>query len=145
MVLENGEEPVRSTAVVVGESRNLTVQEVRLSGVLGVDVNGRVDGGNSEALLRVLEDMLRSDDLKVVLDFDDLSYISSAGLRVVMIMSRRLAKREGGRFAACGVRGVVREVFEVSGFNKIVPLYPGFEEAVESLNAVLVLDEEEEE
>ncbi len=53
------------------------------------------------------------------MDLEQLAYISSAGLRVVLMAAKR-AKQSGGRLLLCGLSPAVRELFEISGFLKIL-------------------------
>ena len=101
--LEDG--VVRSPAILVGNAKNLTVRETRGDGVLVVDVNGSVNGANAEEFHRVVGDMVLDDDSRMVLDFGDLVYISSAGLRIVLLLSRRFLKIEGGPLRAVRSEG----------------------------------------
>jgi anti-anti-sigma factor len=60
---------------------------------------------------------------QLLLDFTELDYVSSAGLRVLLIAAKRV-KACQGRLAICALRPDVLEVFEISGFTKIFSLYP---------------------
>jgi anti-anti-sigma factor len=69
---------------------------------------------------------------KVALDFTQLDYISSAGLRVLLGAAKKL-KASGGKFAMFGLNQSVREVFEISGFSAILAVYPSETEAVAAM------------
>lgn len=55
----------------------------------------------------------------VVIDCAGLDYVSSAGLRVILIAARA-AQRAGVSFALCALQPAVREVFDLSGFSSII-------------------------
>jgi anti-anti-sigma factor len=59
----------------------------------------------------------------LIIDCAGLEYVSSAGLRVFLVTARN-AQRTGLWFAVCGLRQVVREVFELSGFSRVMTVYP---------------------
>ena len=65
----------------------------------------------------------------VLLDLSSLSYISSAGLRAILLIGRQLRKQKG-TIAVCSLSPIVREVFEISGFDKIFPVYENQEAAI---------------
>ncbi len=65
---------------------------------------------------------------RCVLDLGGLVFTSSAGLRVFLGLAKRI-KNAGGRLAFCTVQPAVREVFEVSGFTRILSLVDGVAEA----------------
>jgi len=58
----------------------------------------------------------------VVIDGAGLEYVSSAGLRAVLL-GARAAQKAGIPFALCALQPAVREVFELSGFSKIIPVH----------------------
>ena len=66
---------------------------------------------------------------KVVLDFSQLDYISSAGLRVLLGAAKQL-RASGGAFGMFGLNQSVREVFEISGFSSILSVYQSEAEAL---------------
>lgn len=71
---------------------------------------------------------------KVVIDFSGVEYISSAGLRVLLVAAKS-AKSRGGALTLCGLRGSVREVFEVSGFDTLLGAHDSVSEAAAALGA----------
>ena len=64
-----------------------------------------------------------------MLDLDRLKYISSAGCRVILLAAKQ-QKLKGAKFALCNLRNEVRDVFEISGFAKILDIHPTREAAV---------------
>ena len=85
----------------------------------------RVDGANA----REFQAAIAGTDSPVVLDMERLVYISSAGLRVILIIARSL-QGENRKFAVCSLVGPVREVFEISGFDKIIQTHDTQKKAV---------------
>ena len=82
----------------------------------------RVDGTNASEFQQALEAAISENDSIVILDCEQLSYISSAGLRVVLLTARAL-QRQNSKFAVCSLSDQIREVFEISGFDKIIPVH----------------------
>jgi anti-anti-sigma factor len=83
--------------------------------ILLVRLSGRLDGTNAAEAEQALLGRIESGPTRVVLDMTELDYISSAGLRVVLLAAKRLRKAEGA-LSLCGMKAHIREVFEVSGF-----------------------------
>ncbi len=101
------------------------------SGVLVATVSGRIDHTASEEFTKAIEPLLQScaqGQAPILLDFSDVSYISSAGLRVLMMASRR-AKVQKGVFVIASLQPMVQEVFAISRFNLIMPCYASVEAA----------------
>ncbi len=94
-------------------------------------VNGRVDGTNASMLDEVIRDQLEAGQSSLVFDFTNLSYISSAGLRVLLVAARECQSRDG-KSVFCGLSKMVAEVFEISGFDKILTVLASRDEALES-------------
>lgn len=76
---------------------------------------GRLDSTSSPELEKVLTDSLAAGTKRLVFDFSDLDYISSAGLRVVLLAGKRL-RPPHGKMVLVGMREIVKEVFAMSGF-----------------------------
>ena len=93
---------------------------------------GRVDHQNADALRAALAphlaDCATGRD-RLVLDGAQLEYISSAGLRVLMLAARQ-AKTQGGTIVVAAMQPVVREVFEISRFNLVFETYGSVREAL---------------
>ena len=83
---------------------------------------GRIDSSNAHQLQRELEAGLNDDVKAVVLDFEEVSFISSAGLRIVLLIGRELKKRQG-KYAVCSLSEPIRDLFEISGFDQVVPIH----------------------
>jgi anti-sigma B factor antagonist len=58
----------------------------------------------------------------VIIDCAALDYVSSAGLRV-FVLAARAAQRAGASFAICALKPAVREVFELSGFSRLIAVH----------------------
>ena len=99
---------------------------------LVVKVEGRVDGANAREFQDELEAAVEETDRVVVLDLGQLSYISSAGLRVILLTVRTL-RQQDTKFAVCSLADPIREIFEISGFDKIIPIHASRAEAVSEL------------
>ena len=82
-------------------------------------LGGRLDTITSPELEKELKDSL--DGVKsLVLDFEGLSYISSAGLRV-LLSAQKIMNRQG-EMKITHVNDTIREIFEVTGFTEILTI-----------------------
>ncbi len=98
-------------------------------GVVILAVDGNLDGEGTQALEEQVLSLLESGSTKLLFDFSSLDYINSSGLRVLVLAYQRLRK-DSGVVAICGVKDYIQEVFEVSGYDKIFPLYPARADAL---------------
>lgn len=102
---------------------------VRLETVGSITVvvpEGRLDFGTAAAFEKQLQDVLGAGGTvpaAVIVDCASLDYVSSAGLRAILLAARG-AQRAGVAFALCALRPSVREVFDLSGFSRIISVHP---------------------
>lgn len=90
---------------------------------------GRLDSMTSPDFEESIGKYLKSPNCNLLLDFDDLDYISSAGLRVVL-NAAKVFRGANWQFAACNMQDHVREVFEISGFDSFITIYDSVEEFI---------------
>lgn len=109
---------------------DLTTQEV--SGVMVAKVAGRLDAASASQFEKASEGWIAAGTKRLVLDLGALEYISSAGLRAVLSTMKRL-KAAGGSLAVCGLGGVVKDVFAISGFDTLLPVASTVAEATARL------------
>lgn len=81
-------------------------------------VSGRLDTTTSPELEEVLKDLFEQGVNELVLDFADLEYVSSAGLRVLLFAQKSL--NDGGKMTIKNVREEIMEVFDMTGFLDIL-------------------------
>ena len=72
--------------------------------------------------------IVKHPDTGVVIDLNKVDFVSSAGLRVFLILAKSLQK-EKRDFSICNLNEVVNEIFDTSGFNQIITVHPSRDEA----------------
>ncbi|MCY4407930.1 MAG: STAS domain-containing protein [Rhodospirillaceae bacterium] len=100
--------------------------------VLSVHVSGRIDAGNASEFEKTVRSAIEDGDRTVIVNFENLRFISSTGLRVVLMTAKSLRRRDAA-FALCSLSGAVLEVFRTSGFDKIIAIHPTRADALASL------------
>jgi anti-anti-sigma factor len=88
-----------------------------------VTVTGRLDGIYSTAFANQVGELITGQNPKILIDFTDVDFVTSAGLRAVLLLVKK-AKAAGGTFALCGVNEQVREVLDISGFTAMFNIHP---------------------
>lgn len=115
----------------------MQVTAKRYADVLVVATEGRVDYLNAEEFKSALFPHLancRAGGDKIILDLSRLEYISSAGLRVLMISAKE-AHAARGTLVAVSLQPVVREIFEISRFTLVFDLHDSVQDAMRELSA----------
>ena len=90
---------------------------------------GRLDLSTAPEFAKECAGLIDAGERHIVVDFEGLDFVSSAGLRVILGLAKRL-KAEGGKASFCGLRGVVKEVFELSGFVGLLSIFETLDEAL---------------
>jgi len=116
---------------------HLELRQSRTGDVVVIAVSGRVDHANADQFRaelwpHVLGCAAGGD--RLVLDLAGLEYISSAGLRVLMLASRQ-AKARDGTLVVCGLQPIVREIFQISRFDVVLQVLANREVALGELRA----------
>jgi stage II sporulation protein AA (anti-sigma F factor antagonist) len=101
-------------------------------GILIVVPQGRVDSTTSGELERRLLQHVEKGERRLVVDLARIEYISSAGLRVLLLVAKRLQAAEG-RLVLCTLGPAVWQVFELAGFLPIFEIAASREEVLEHL------------
>ena len=105
----------------------------RNNGTLIAAPSGRVDGFNAQDFHQTLTGAIGDDDTAVLVDMSGLNYISSAGLRAILMIAKALWQRKA-KFMLCSLSGSISEVFKMSGFDKIIEIHSSKEDALASLS-----------
>jgi len=92
-------------------------------------VSGRIDSSSSPELEKKINKLISQGEKNILLNFSNLEYISSAGLRVLLVSAKKL-KSVNGKFMICCIKGMVKDVFVMSGFIDILTIFKNEEEAL---------------
>ena len=76
--------------------------------------------------------MIQQSGQPVLIDFGNLDYISSAGLRTLLLLAKEM-KKNNNLLALCGLNEAIMEVIRISGFDTIVSVYPTIEDGINLL------------
>ncbi len=98
---------------------------------------GRVDHLNSDEFLAALAPHLalcETGGIALLFDLSEVEYMSSSGLRVLMIAAKQ-AKPRGGQVAVAAPQALVAEVLEISRFNLVLPIHASVDDGLRALSA----------
>ena len=88
-----------------------------------VGLSGRLDTTNYSLLETALRELIEGPQNKILIECSGLDYVSSSGLRVLLMALKKITLLKG-RFVLCGLQRSIHEIFEVSGFISIFEIYP---------------------
>jgi len=93
-------------------------------------VEGRIDGNNATEFQEEFMSAISDSDRIAVIDCQGLTFISSAGLRAILLISKDM-RRVGARLAVCSLTSEVKQVFILSGFQKLIPIHDSLPDALQ--------------
>jgi len=97
-----------------------------------VTLSGRLDAVTAPEFEQKIRDQINAGAAGIVIDFAALDYISSAGLRALLVMAK-LLKEKNGQVCMANVTGNVRSVFEMSGFTSLFKMQDSVAAAVAAI------------
>ena len=110
----------------------MKIAEEQAGGITIVAVDGRVDNSTAKALEERLTGLFRSGRNRVMVDCRHIAYITSAGLRVLLVAGK-LADKSDGKLALCNMTVEVRRVFDLGEMTDLFAIYPSREEGLAKL------------
>lgn len=110
----------------------LEISHEVINDVLVIRLAGRLDGITSKTFTEKTSTADQASFSRIVLNCKDLNYISSEGLRV-MLMTAKRAKSLGGTMTLCNVNTSVSEVLVISGFGNLFGVHADVQQAVAAL------------
>ena len=96
-----------------------------------VGINGMLDTGTAPDLEKQLSELIDQGHIKIILNFEDLAFIASTGLRVILSTGKKLAKA-GSEIRICTLNDTVQDIFEMSGFISMFKVFETVEEGLEN-------------
>ena len=112
----------------------MEITQKQLDGIVMLSLAGRLDAVTSADADREFSSALDSGKDRLLINLAQLEYISSAGLRVLLVVAKRIQQR-GGKISLNGLTAGVKEVFEISGFSSIFKIFDRQDDAVEFLKS----------
>jgi len=95
-----------------------------------IGISGRLDTTNYSRLENKLMELIESSQDQILVECSALDYVSSSGLRVLLMALKKITLMKG-KFVLCGLQRNIREIFEVSGFTNIFEVYSSRADALQ--------------
>ncbi len=101
------------------------------NGVRIASLSGRIDSSNASELESHISQALSDQDKALLMDLTDLSFMSSAGLRVVLKQAKAYTPPKV--FSIFGISDLMKEILKISGLDQIVDIYSSREDALAAI------------
>lgn len=110
----------------------MKIQEDLQDGICVISPYGRIDSVTSDTLDEKLQAILSQNTHKLLINFSNTDFISSAGLRV-LLMAAKKAKAQSCKMRLCGLNDILKDIFDVSGFIALFAIDLTQEESLHKL------------
>lgn len=111
----------------------MEIIESKRNGVIILAVIGRLDASTSGSFEDKILGLIASGDTRFVIDCRQLDYISSAGLRVILVAAKRLSPANGA-IALAALKEHIQQVFEIAGFSSVLRIFATPDQAVAGIS-----------
>lgn len=106
------------------------ITEAQSGDVVILRVKGKLDSALSTALECKAFQFINAGQSKLLLDLKDISYINSAGLRMLLSVKKHMRATNGGKFIVCCLRTEVLEIMKICGFDHVLEISKTEDEAL---------------
>lgn len=111
----------------------MEIKATPLDDITAVTVAGRVDSTTADSLTTGLGELVKSGASRLLIDLKEVSYISSAGFRTLLITSRAVAQAKGA-MVLCGMSAEMKRLFDLGGFSELFAIASSRDEALTKLH-----------
>ena len=110
----------------------MEVQVEEKGDVVVVRLQGRLDAASSPQLEKKIYSIIESGYFKIILNFSGVDYLSSAGMRLMLSVSKKL-KHLAGKVVACSLNDEIMDIIKMAGFQNVLEIYPTEEDSFSHL------------
>ena len=108
----------------------MEIRKEKRNGITCLRVEGSLDATNASIAKKNIRDIMTEEDGgNLIIDFSGLQYISSAGLRVILVVAKDIGAKNG-KVVLCSMANSVKEDFKISGFYSIFDIQDNIEAAL---------------
>ena len=111
----------------------MTISQKKVNGIIHIIITGRLDAETAPEAETFMNEIVSEETIKLLFDLCDLEYLSSAGLRILLSAAKEMRRREG-KIVLCSLNEFVKEIFEVSGFQSLIPIADSVESGIEAIS-----------
>jgi anti-anti-sigma factor len=97
-----------------------------------VSLSGRMDAVSAPDFDKTVANLIADGQHNIIVNLSDVDYISSAGLRSILVTARQLKEKQG-KILLAGLKNSVKDVFQMSGFYSIFSILESVEDALSQI------------
>ena len=108
----------------------MEINKTTIDQVIVFEVSGRIDANTAKDFENALTQSIEEGATKMIVDLTNADYISSSGLRVFLLIAKKLDKN--GYIYLCSLQPQVSQIFNISGFNNIFSIFENKDAALDN-------------
>ena len=112
----------------------MQVNTETIDGVLIVGTEGRIDTTNAVDFERAVESVANRHEGPVVLDYEHVDYMSTAGLHALLIIAQRASERDN-LFVICSVSAPIADTLRISGLDQLIESFASRDDALAAIRS----------
>ena len=97
-----------------------------------ISLEGKMDAISAPEFEEQMGEWLEQGETSFIINLGEVNYMSSAGLRSILIVAKKL-KEQDGKLIFVNLREEVQKIFRISGFSSMIPTYESLEAALEHI------------
>lgn len=109
-----------------------SIQQEYINDIKVLHLDGRIDMNNTNKLQAVVDEIIAEDTHKLIVDCRQLSYVSSTGIRIFLLLYRFFASKDK-TMVLCGLNKVIDNIFDIAGLKQIFVIEPDCKSAIKNL------------
>ncbi len=119
----------------------MELNDARYADVVVARLSGRLDQKTSDGVPQGLVALVEAETGPpcMTIDLSGIEYISSVGLRALMVAAKK-CKHAEGKLVVAALQPVVLEVFQISKFDKIIPIFDSLRDALASFSEAAAIE-----
>jgi len=107
----------------------MEIKKTQKENALILYIEGRIDTTNYKEVETAIEEAIEPGGSKLILDREQLNYISSSGLRIFLTLQKKMMEQQRA-LVLCKMQPMIKEIFDISGFSNIFKIKATEEEAL---------------
>lgn len=108
---------------------DMEISKEKRNGITCLRIEGSLDASNASIAKKNIHDIIAAEGANLIIDFSGLQYISSAGLRVILVVAKGI-KAKKGKIVLCSMTTGVKKDFNISGFTSMFDIQDNLEAAL---------------
>jgi len=101
----------------------MNIEKKTENGICQIFLEGRFDANTANLVEQAFKEQIQGGERHFILDLENVPFIASAGLRVILVIAKQLRSQQNGDLRISNLQPNVKKVFEISGLNNVLKIF----------------------